>query len=63
MQVCEAQLGISGLLALVDASLSGMEAPRDEAAGKVEEGKVAAGGRLDDLDEVEQAAREAERES
>jgi hypothetical protein len=29
MQVCEAQLGISGLLALVDASLSGMEAPRD----------------------------------
>ena len=41
----------------------GMEAPRDEVAGKVEEGKAAAGGRLDDLDEVEQAAREAEQES
>jgi len=41
----------------------GMEAPRDEVADKVEEGKAAAGGRLDDLDEVEQAAREAEQES
>jgi hypothetical protein len=40
----------------------GMEAPRDEVADKVEEGKAAAGGRLDDLDEVEQAAREAEQE-
>jgi hypothetical protein len=40
----------------------GMEAPRDEVAGKVEEGKAAAGGRLDELDEVEQAAREAEQE-
>jgi hypothetical protein len=40
----------------------GMEAPRDEVADKVEEGKAAAGGRLDALDEVEQAAREAEQE-
>jgi hypothetical protein len=40
----------------------GMEAPRDEVADKVEEGKAAAGRRLDDLDEVEQAAREAEQE-
>ena len=38
-----------------------MEAPRDEVADKVEEGKAAAGERLDDLDEVEQAAREASR--
>ena len=29
----------------------------------MEEGKAAAGGRLDDLDEVEQAARDAEQES
>ena len=41
----------------------GMEAPRDEVARKVEEGKASAGGRLDDLDEVEQAARDAEQES
>jgi hypothetical protein len=41
----------------------GMEAPRDEVAGKVEEGKASAGGHLDDLDEVEQAARDAEQES
>jgi hypothetical protein len=41
----------------------GMEAPRDEVADRVEEGKAAAGGRLDDLDEVEQAAREAEQVS
>jgi hypothetical protein len=41
----------------------GMEAPRDEVADKVEEGKAAPGGRLDDLDEVEQAARDAEQES
>jgi hypothetical protein len=41
----------------------GTEAPRDEVASKVEEGKAAAGGHLDDLDEVEQAAREAEQES
>jgi hypothetical protein len=38
-----------------------MEAPRDEMADKVEEDKPTAGGRLDDLDEVEQAAREASR--
>jgi hypothetical protein len=41
----------------------GMEASRDEVADKVQEGKAAAGGRLDDLDEVEQAARDAEQES
>jgi hypothetical protein len=41
----------------------GMEAPKDEVAGKVKEGKAAAGGRLDDLEEVEQAARDAEQES
>jgi hypothetical protein len=41
----------------------GMEAPREEVARKVEEGKASAGGRLDDLDEVEQAARDAEQES
>jgi len=40
-----------------------MEAPRNEVADKVEEGKAAASGHLDDLDEVEQAAREAEQES
>ena len=41
----------------------GMDAPRDEVASKVEAGKASAGGRLDDLDEVEQAARDAEQES
>jgi hypothetical protein len=37
----------------------GAEAPRDELAGKAPEGG-AGGGRLDDLDEVAEAARAAE---